>query len=378
MADDKNHIFLTRRRIDLDIARAFAALAVVAHHISQYYPRYGMSFISQNTLKTIVEVVSFLHIPTFMLVAATLLRKNGGEICTLKDYFNFEQNKFYRLMVPFLAVSSLHFAIKLIVPLNVSSRGLQSFINTFVAPRGGAAGHLWFLYCLMSIFLIWPALVKLTGKSFQTVLIISFLLLAVAPISWPVSREEQPLLGLADLVWYITIFAIGFYYGDVLFPDRPKNVKEIIGVIMIFCTCLLLYLKIDWPVGIMSVTFRNILRMLGYLCGGITFIWLGRWLCELRFGNILATVGLYSYDIYLLHVALVAHPLTFMLGKLNLSVLLEQFLFVPCILMTMVLSLVIGQMVRRIPILGCMVLGAAYKGVQGSTEKNKNDFSYKS
>ncbi len=348
-----------KRRSDVDIARAFAQFAVVIHHICQYSSRYGLGTFNSQFGNSLVAIVSFIHIPTFMLIAGIVLAMAGTEFRDIDDYLHFEGKKFCRLMLPFLAISLMHLAIKSVAPGEGMSTGTTALKNMVVAPAGGAAGHLWFLYCLMSIFLVWPLLSRLASGRRLPILFTGLLILAILPIVWPEDQGGRPLLGLRDLVWYLPIFTLGYWYGRQSLGARKYGWIAIVIAGCLLVVSLLAYLLISWPEKFLWQTLQRAVRMIGFISAGFCLLWLSgiiaTWSNVLR--SCLATAGLYSYDIYLLHVALVGHPLCFVFSKLHLGQVMTYVLFIVLIFVTMIVPIGIGWLIRRVPLLAFVMLG---------------------
>ncbi|HOW70145.1 MAG TPA: hypothetical protein PKY77_06035 [Phycisphaerae bacterium] len=71
----------------------------------------------------------------------------------------------------------------------------------------------------------------------------------------------------------------------------------------------------------------------------------------------LARIGFYSYDIYLLHVIVGGHPLSLLVGRLRPSAPSVYCWFVAVALATMLIPMVIGRIIRRFPRLAFVALG---------------------
>ena len=218
------------RRGDLDIARAVAALAVILHHIGQYFWLGDFPHFNPAIGRVTVEAVSYIHIPVFMFVAGIVLSLRPPQVADLLEYRRFEFQKMCRLMLPFVAISILHALVKVASPGKAMALLPDQALHSLIAPRGGLAGHLWFLYCLMSIFLVWP-LVSTLGRKHMILLVAVLLGLAVAAVPWPLDPMDHghPLAGLADLAWYLPIYVIGFWYGRSGASAVPRSPAVILG-----------------------------------------------------------------------------------------------------------------------------------------------------
>lgn len=350
-----------RRRDDIDAARAFAALAVVLEHIPQYFCTRGL--LPYNyVFRLIIQTVQFLHIPTFMLLAGMVLALSGRRVTTLRQYGRFVRTKLHRLMLPFVCVSLLHMAVKLVAPGEGIALGEQALCSLF-APRGGIAGHLWFLYCLMSIFLIWPLLDGWLGARRLPWLVAALVGLTLLPIRWP-SYDGNPhhfLLGLQDLVRFLPIFAIGYWYGRrAAVNDGPAPVvRSLAGVAYIACWAMWCFVVRGQPTDSFELLLSNSVRLMGSVTAAFLILWTAGWLLHAahRISETAPFIGRRSYDIYLLHVALVGHPLAYALAKLKPSQDLAWALFVPVVIVTYLLPIAWGEFFRRVPLLGAALLG---------------------
>jgi peptidoglycan/LPS O-acetylase OafA/YrhL len=349
----------TKRRIDFDIARFFAAFAVVTHHISQYSSRYHIGTFSPKFGDSLVEIVSFIHIPTFMLISGMLTSASETRVHGLNDYFRFEGKKFCRLMLPFLSISMLHLAIKAVTPTEVLSKGTTALANTLLTPNSGAAGHLWFLYCLMSIFLIWPLLNPLVSGKTYAILFSVLLALAILPIHWPLAQNGQSLFGLSSLFWYLPIFMIGCCYHPRSHDVHKYALQGIVIAGFVLTASILIHFFVSWPQDFLFLAIRNAIRMAGLISAAFFVLWLSGIIS--KHTNLLTKsliiAGFYSYDIYLLHVALAGHPLCYAISKLHPGNITTYALFVALIFATMIIPMGIGWLIRRVPSLAFVMLG---------------------
>lgn len=344
------------RRCDLDIARALACMLVVIVHECDYLSRYIPGSIQTLTSRHVEYILLHFHIPTFMLVAG-FVAGLGRKMPSLARYPSFIWGKFCRLMLPFLAVSLLQGCIKTAAGIYNAQGFLNAGINSLIAPHGGLAGHLWFLYCLMSIFLVWPAINSIMHTVFRIPVLVMLVLLAILPIPWP-SRTGSDILGLAQLTWWLPIFALGYLYGDKLLPQKPRK-WTILALMVIVTATLVLHFMVTTPRGLVWDMLHRAIRFLGHLTGGLFIIRFSSLLNLMRnrLRNVLLTLGLYSYDVYLLHVALVGHPLTYLLGLLHPALIVSRLLSIPMFFAMTFVPVGLGVLIRRIPRLAFVVVG---------------------
>jgi len=342
-----------------DIARSIAAFAVVIHHISQYFPRYGVGTFDAKFGSALVVIVSYLHIPTFMLISGMLISQSKSRVDTIRGYFAFERKKFSRLMLPFISISILHLAVKTVIPAEALSSGMSAVIKMLIAPRGAAAGHLWFLYCLMSIFIIWPIVHKLMSGSRAKIYLSVLFIIAILPVDWPKTSSGQPIAGLENLFWYLPIFTMGYCYQKRFRDNYFYSWKVILISTILFTASILIRFLVSWPEEFVWQSAGRAIRMIGFVSGGLCILGLSRVIFHYfkRSTSILSKVGKRSYDIYLLHVALVGHPLCYVASKLDFGTTMTCIAFVGVVLVTMIIPIGIGWVIRRIPLLAFIMLG---------------------
>lgn len=350
---------IARRRGDLDVARAIAAFMVVLNHIPQYFVRHGLVYFNAKLAFAIQAVTFYVNFPVFMLVAGIVLGMRPKDIRTLDGYAKFEAKKFCRLIIPFLAVSLMTLAIKIVTPGGGGTAGIpHALLNTLIAPRGGGAPHLWFLYTLMGIFLIWPLFGRIaSGRSFP-VLLLGMFILGVLPI-WPRDPEGHPLFALQDIAWNLPIFALGYWLGQRPIGERGFRPKAFAIAAAVAVAAILVHLLPSWPDGFAAAATVMGVRLIGSIAASLCVLWLcgivATW--NNRVSASLETVGFYSYDIYLLHVALVGHPLVFAISKLHPGPVATYVLFVVAAVVTMIVPIGIGRLIRRVPPLAFVMLG---------------------
>jgi peptidoglycan/LPS O-acetylase OafA/YrhL len=349
------------RRLDIDIARALAIIAVVVQHICQYSVRYKLAFFSPDFAKTVIGIVEFFHIPTFMLISGVVTRMSRKSIDCIKDYYEFEKQKFYRLMLPFFAISVLHLVIKLIAPVN-EFEGWNALWKTIVIPMDSIAGHLWFLYCLMTIFMIWPILSHFIKNRFVPLLLTVLFMLAIVPINWPV-MDDNVIFGLRELAWYLPIFAVGYLYGKIEIRKSKFFIPALATAIIISIVAIVTRLVVVFPETTGWQLLFKTTRMLGFISGGFSLIWLSELLVlfDNRLSMWLTKLGSYSYDIYLLHVSLVGYPLVFMLSKLKYNAAATYISFCLCVLVTLIVPIYISKIIRLVPFAAFIILGDSLK-----------------
>jgi surface polysaccharide O-acyltransferase-like enzyme len=349
---------LAQRRQDIDIARAFAMMAVVLFHIIQYFNRYEVGSFDPRMEAIVTKMLHYLLIPVFLGVAGFVLAMGRTGIHTLRDYGRFEGKKFCRLILPFLALAVIHMLVKIAAPGQSREVILDEAVRTFIAPGGGLAGHLWFLYILMIIFLAWPVIGRLATGWTAPILIAALFVLAILPIPWPKYHANE-LLALDRLAWYAPMFVLGFWYGRRAGREVRRHPAGMVLAFCVLAAAIAAEMLLEWPQGFEWETLRRTVRMAGYLAAGLWLFWLSG-MVDARTGPVrkgLALAGFHSYDIYLLHVALVGHPLVFAISRLNPGPVATYALLAGAFLVTYIAPIVMGKIIRRVPPVAFVVLG---------------------
>jgi peptidoglycan/LPS O-acetylase OafA/YrhL len=358
---------------ELDIARALAQFAVVLFHVPQYFLRYHVDSFSKDIDNLVSIVCPCLHIPTFMFVAGFLLAMTPGKAQDAAGYLRYEGKKFCRLMLPFAAISFLTLVVKMVIPEGTTSSSLSLrnvpavLFGSVLTPRVGAAPHLWFLECLMGIFLVWPLLQWIVSDRRIALSLAALAVMAILPIPWPIDKQLASPLGLADLVTYLPIFALGFWYRKSVSERWQPGYGHLALAGTVLLGAILLNKFGPWEEGLTSATAARATRLLSYASGAICLVWLSGIINKRtrRFGTVLAVIGLYSYDIYLLHVVTAGHPIAVVVSRLHPGPVAVYAWFVIALVVTMFVPMGIGQVIRMFPRLAFVMLGVPVRRKPG-------------
>ena len=163
-----------KRIVFLDYIRVFACFLVILVHASEnYYVGEGstdmvgpLSFLSNEADRLWVSVYdgfSRMAVPLFMIVSAYLLAPISRE----QTSWQFYKRRFMHILPPFFIFMVLYSTLPLLVgkiDMATSVKDLSRIFLNFPT----MAGHLWFMYPLISLYLfipvISPWLEKATAK----------------------------------------------------------------------------------------------------------------------------------------------------------------------------------------------------------------------
>lgn len=342
----------------IDIARGIAIAVIILHHVSQYMVKYNVAHFDADVWSKIISnIINRIDVPLFMTMAGCMVgmshRRNRGRI----SYFELVRKKLCRLMLPFIAVSSMHFLVKVFFPGWGLQKALAAFAQSFYAPRLGVAGHLWFLYCLMCVFIVWPLILRVGSRMYFVVLSLLFIL-AVLPFRW-----FDPFLDLKSLVWYLPIFGVGYYYGKKIIGSLKPALWMVVLTMAIFVTGVFVLYNFGRQEAFIPRMLINVAAMIMSISVAYSMFWISDIIdCRYRaLGRPLSNIGYYSYDIYLLHVILVGHPLTFLLSKMHTNIVITYVLFVIIIFATLIIPIGFSKIIRRWPKVAFVMLGLPLK-----------------
>ena len=140
----------------IDYTKAFACLLVVIGHLL-------MSLRSIDNYSAVTEFIIWFiylfHMPLFMCMSGMLYHKRT-QIKTVKEYKKFELKKIINLLVPYATFYSITMALNMLFSSSVNTpKGIKEWLGIFNNP----ITPYWFLYALLSIFIIVPIFIKMSN-----------------------------------------------------------------------------------------------------------------------------------------------------------------------------------------------------------------------
>jgi len=349
---------------DLNGPRGLAAFGIVMGHVAQAFARYRFSHYDNRFILYIGDGFGVPCLFMFMLLAGIANAMMKPPKLELREYLRFERKKFLQLFVPYLSVSLLTLVVKVLAPGKVItlSEAPYSVLYLFLAPRGGPSAHLWFLYWLMSVFVIWPFLKPVITRQRLPFLLAASFLLAIQPIEWPTighGDKRYALLGLPTLVQHFPVFVFGYYYGLKVMSRQQHYLRYIILTGIGFAGWMYVFFTYPVPESYGWAVGYRVTYLVGNTCAGLFLLWLvgliaGQFKKARRITSYLAVR---AYDVYLLHLAFAVHPIVFAMSRLRPDVIGTIALFIVAGIIAWLVSLFMGSAIRRIPILGAVLLG---------------------
>ena len=140
----------------VDYTKAFACFLVVLAHLLQSLWKSNIDYHMEIT--TFINWFIYLfHMPLFMCMSGFLYCKTKKEF-SWKYYKKFEGKKIINLLVPYFTFYLLFVGINMLFANEVNNaRGTEDILNIFNNPMP----PYWFLYALLSIFIVTPLLEKI-------------------------------------------------------------------------------------------------------------------------------------------------------------------------------------------------------------------------
>lgn len=235
---------------EINILRAFAALAVITIHTTAYFTKIS----ELNFLKLSMAYLDFLSgfaVPTFFFISAMVLYKNYNNLNEKKILF---YKKRFLKIIPVYVLFSFFYMILIEIMSYLKKREynfdfIKIIFNLFT---GGAYYHLWFFCSLFQFYLLYPFFLKLYQKFKIKFLIFSLIvqfLFSFKGIIFEIYKINFNLIPIfIDEFFY---FVLGFY-----FLENKEKILNKINLKIIFILMILLNLLRMIPIYYGLKTFE--------------------------------------------------------------------------------------------------------------------------
>lgn len=269
------------KRIEwVDYLKAFACFLVVLGHLLQSLQISNID-LHQDITTFIIWFIYLFHMPLFMCMSGYLYLKTKKEF-SWEEYKKFEFKKFINLAVPYFTFYLLFILLNMTFAKSVNtSRGIDDLLRIFNNP----IAPYWFLYALLSIFIIVPLLEKILKNDKKKIM-------AILVILKIISIFVKTNIYFIDSIMSYSIY---FYLGSIILNDNDlKGMKTMILVFIYIILSIIFYkLKDNIPTYMIEIA-------------KVFFAILGIYICINLFKNIkkvafLDTFKEHTFQIYLLH-----------------------------------------------------------------------------
>lgn len=265
----------------IDILRGIAIILVLVGHSIIVFP------IDLNTISwcgTLHDLVSSVHMPLFFSLS--------GFCYTFRSYSDLLRRKTPRILIPYLVFAALDFAAELVFPALVNHP--KTLGDMFLCFFTGEVG--WFLYTLMIIFLLFPAVIWLGRKRGGHIAAGIVLLALYLYPAWPAT------CCLNRITTYLLFFAAGYVIRLKLKDAESfySMIKRKAGLPFTGVMLSLLWLGSFFLFRLIETPIVSRAAELITACTGMLF-WLSVAfaLKDTLHGHNLAEIGKYSLQLYL-------------------------------------------------------------------------------
>lgn len=267
---------LNDRQFRIDTLRGFACILLVAYHVIGSDQTNGLK-IADGFYRNLNDALAYLRMPLFTFLSGVVYAYRPCRTNTA----NFLQKKARRLLVPMLTVGTIF------VLLQHFTSGGKPIVENWYLIHIIPVAHYWFLESLFLVFVLIAILEKVNFlNNYKTWAIVLFVaaVLYTMPIYWPY-------FSFAGFIYLTPFFLAGMgiqRYDLITKPNRPLALVALLLMITLF-----------------TLICMNILPMWGQRTLPTLLIGLAACTTLLSLGvksKILASIGVFSYSIYLFHV----------------------------------------------------------------------------
>lgn len=303
MEDIKN------KRIEwVDYIKAFACFLVALGHLLQSLQKSNIDN-NMGITSYIIEFIYLFHMPLFMCVSGFLYCKGKRKI-SFESYKEFELKKIINLSVPYFTFYLLYLAINIIFSNSVNSpKGIEELFGVINNPMP----PYWFLYALLSIFILIPIIEWILKK--DKIVFVFLAILKIISIFWK------------SKIYFITSFmsyAIYFYFG-IFINEQVKNKGNKVVLLNIILLALYIVVSLfyyNYKKHFTSI-FVTTINIIFAITGILVFIECFKMCNKCR---ILDTFKKYTFQIYLTH-TIFAAGIRIILIKLGITDYFIHFAF---------------------------------------------------
>ncbi|MFH0809760.1 MAG: acyltransferase family protein [Pseudomonadota bacterium] len=256
-------------------------LVVIGHYRPPGAPEYWA---------TLRAGIYTFHMPLFFLLSGYLY--HGLKKRSYRDHL---KNKLHRLIIPFLSVALFFLAVKYLPNCYLKLENpitTASVINVFLDPWNSYIPMLWFVYTLLLIFMLYPAL-ELCVKKPGHILLLSILIFLI---------PMPHLFCLDKLSENLPYFSLGVLLSYHVRLDRKQPLLA--SALILVASAMICYLPAHIATSCDSHRCLTLIKLATGMTGCLLCLLLSNKIQEYFPTSIalwLATVGVFSMSIYLFH-----------------------------------------------------------------------------
>lgn len=295
------------KRIEwVDYIKAFACLLVVIGHLIQSLQKAGID--NYESITSYINWFIYLfHMPLFMCMSG-FLYCNKKQPFSWNNYKKFEIKKIINLAIPYFTFYLVYVIANMLFSNSVNS---PKSINDIIAIFNNPISPYWFLYALLSIFIVIPLIGKIFKNNKKSIFVF-FVGLKIMYIF-----IQPPIFFLNQIMAYGIYFYFGSFISEII---KNKNIKNMISNIGIYTILSIIVYCYRDSLDEYAKSFLNIF----FAIDGIV-------ICVQVFCNInrltwLDTLKKYTFQIFVLH-TIFAAGIRIILLKIGITNYFIHFVF---------------------------------------------------
>ncbi len=206
----------------LDILRFFAITGVVAIHVNApILYLYGKTAPNFWAIGNVADSFVRFSVPLFVMLSGALI---FSKEYALKDYF---KRRFSKILLPFLFWSLVYIGLKLIPFLASGSHSVGAISRfVFYLIRDGIEIHLWFMFMIIGLYLIFPVFSKwIRNSSLNEISLYLAIWVVMLVLSLPIVSGYFPKdLDLRYFTGYLGYAVLGYYLYKKDFGNPTRTI----------------------------------------------------------------------------------------------------------------------------------------------------------
>ena len=228
----------------VDVLRVTSSIAVIAIHVIMYYIGAFKVHSTPWTVLMSSKAITQFAVPIFFMVSGATIFSSTRE----ESYGSFIKRRLTKICIPFFVYSVLYYLFYVFVKKEFEL-GVMEFLKKFC--RNNIQGHFWYLYALIPLYFLYPAIKKwvqtLSKKGLLSVIITLFMLDSFFPLLNKLfalfsSDFRFSVFSFGKLGVYLNYTLIGYFIHTYI-PANKKNgfIAALLGSASLFSMIALTY-----------------------------------------------------------------------------------------------------------------------------------------
>lgn len=336
--NDINNDYILMSNINL--VRLIALILVVLGHSTASYTKSWVysANLNSNLYNFLSIYVSSFHLLVFVFASGLTYAYKQKSGHAYSSYLILIKKKFNRLILPYFFIGSLYM-IPIGMLLNISRYNKSYLVNLRDFILGYSNGHLWYLFMLFDVFLVYYFIEKkLTSR--KNIIIITIFLIILKMIS----KQIPDFFEINSMMNYLIIFHLGYctylyrYKISLLTRNilKKHNVITLISSILTISLILLIKSNIPYIYGVTSFIY-SIIDIIICIIGIVQVYSLILIINKSKYLDYVKKINKYNFNIYLLHEPIIFIILSYLLS-LNVN---PTIIVLLCFSLSIIISILI-------------------------------------